>query len=246
MEKIAIPYGSTHLNGVLHKPEKQNAQYTIIVSHGFRGSKDGGGRAVDMAQALSEHFNVIRYDFLPLSTITEQSRQLMAVIEYTNENIGRDIVLYGRSMGADASLVTAAEYHSIKGLIFWSMPFDLLETFSLSLGMKNLEQLKNGVPLQLDDEWGKAELAPAFYTDLVKYDPVLALNNIPSIPILFVHGENDEIVPLHQAEAAFAAAKEPKTLKIVSGGDHRFLYTAKEAQHAVMYWLKENFLKKDV
>ena len=241
VEKITIAYGENHLNGVLHKAKKKDALFTVIVSHGFRGSKDGGGRAVDMAEVLAGHFNVIRYDFLPLSTITEQSRQLMAVMDYAKETTGSGLILYGRSMGAVTSLVTAATCTDIKGLILWSMPFDLLETFSLSLGRENLERLKDGMMLSLDDEWGKAELRPEFYTDIAKQDLALALQKIPPVPVLFIHGEHDEIVPLRQAENAFAAAKEPKTLKVIKGGDHRFIHAAKEARCAVMDWLGENF-----
>lgn len=39
-------------------------------------------------------------------------------------------------------------------------------------------------------------------------------------PILFIHGDRDEIIPLRLGQALFATAPEPKSLWIVPGAHH--------------------------
>jgi fermentation-respiration switch protein FrsA (DUF1100 family) len=41
-----------------------------------------------------------------------------------------------------------------------------------------------------------------------------------SVPILFLHGDRDEIVPMRLGQALFAAAHEPKKFCVVSGAGH--------------------------
>jgi fermentation-respiration switch protein FrsA (DUF1100 family) len=41
-----------------------------------------------------------------------------------------------------------------------------------------------------------------------------------SAPLLVIHGDRDEIVPLAHAEALFEAASDPKRLQIIEGVGH--------------------------
>ncbi|WP_425059541.1 hypothetical protein SCACP_01330 [Sporomusa carbonis] len=48
MDSIIISAGNNQLNGVIHSPAGHSDK-TLIISHGFRGTKAGGGRAVSLA-----------------------------------------------------------------------------------------------------------------------------------------------------------------------------------------------------
>jgi peptidyl-prolyl cis-trans isomerase A (cyclophilin A) len=174
---------------------------TLIISHGFRGSPEGGGRAVRLAEAAAAYCNVVRFAFTPLGGLDEEAAELSAVIDYVRERIGPEIVLLGRSMGGCASLLAAGD--GLKGIIFWSTPFDSLSAFSRALGPVNLERLKNGLSVRLDDEWGQAELSPDFYTGLIKHDLLGLLNSLKNTPLLFVYGECDELIALEEAKGSF-------------------------------------------
>lgn len=39
-------------------------------------------------------------------------------------------------------------------------------------------------------------------------------------PVVVIHGDRDEVIPVEQGRRVFAAAREPKTLRIVNGADH--------------------------
>ena len=45
-----------------------------------------------------------------------------------------------------------------------------------------------------------------------------------SVPILVIHGDQDEIVPIHLGRQVFEAAKDPKAFYLVPGADHNNLY----------------------
>lgn len=241
MKDIVIKHKDYFLQGILHEAKVKPARATIIISHGFRGSKEGGGRAKVLAELASEHFDVIRYDFTPLGTLTNQMQELASVVEYAKEHLSGPVILFGRSMGGCASLLVAEQRNDIAGLILWSMPFDAKETFTLSLGKENIERLQNGLPVSLDDEWGKTALQPNFYEDLLSHDLENALQQLAGLPVLFVHGEFDEIVPLAHAQKAFEVCVGKKSFAMIQGGDHRFINGFAESKNAVLYWLKDNF-----
>jgi fermentation-respiration switch protein FrsA (DUF1100 family) len=58
------------------------------------------------------------------------------------------------------------------------------------------------------------------------------------IPILFVHGDEDDVVPISLARRLFELANEPKTFMLVSGGKHLVLGLA-EVFPRVRAWIDE-------
>ena len=56
-----------------------------------------------------------------------------------------------------------------------------------------------------------------------KYDVVQKVRAIKS-PLLVLHGDRDEIVPLHQAEKVFDAAPQPKAFYTIVGASHNDTY----------------------
>jgi uncharacterized protein len=58
-------------------------------------------------------------------------------------------------------------------------------------------------------------------------DAYPSLRLVPGLraPLLVIHGDRDEIVPLLHGEALFDAAPEPKRLHVVEGAGHNDLVT---------------------
>jgi fermentation-respiration switch protein FrsA (DUF1100 family) len=55
------------------------------------------------------------------------------------------------------------------------------------------------------------------------YDSLAQIASV-RCPVLFLHGERDEIIPLEMARRLFAAAREPKTFEVVRGAGHNDTY----------------------
>ncbi len=59
-------------------------------------------------------------------------------------------------------------------------------------------------------------------------------------PVLVTHGTNDNVIPVEQGRKLFAAAREPKKLKIVEGGDHNlFGNGGKEYLEQIIDFIRE-------
>lgn len=241
-EDIIIPVPHAKLPATIHWPSNPN-RYTVIVSHGFRGSKDSGGRGGILANAFVQlGFTVVRFDFTPCQPISSQVLELQGIINWCRSTVKQSIILLGRSMGGSASLLTAAHDEQIKGLCLWAAPSDLVETFQLALGdMYN--RLVQGESLRHQDEFGELILTPDFVRDFSKYNLSKAMNLLDQrgLPVLIIHGTNDAIVPFQQTRDFAYPSRNGKVIAIIEEGDHQFTKHYKQATQAVAQWLKDNF-----
>ncbi|MGA7383883.1 MAG: alpha/beta hydrolase [Methylocella sp.] len=103
----------------------------------------------------------------------------------------------------------------------------------------------NAAALVLDSPYSSAvEVAAAHYAifpvnwlmfDRFRSD--LVIQNV-HIPILVVHGDEDDVIPIHLARRLFELANEPKTFMLISGGKHLVLGLA-EVFPRVREWIDE-------
>lgn len=79
---------------------------------------------------------------------------------------------------------------------------------------------------------------PIFPVRLLMLDHLENIEGIKNIhsPLLILHGDHDRTIPVSNAEAVFAAAAEPKTLKILHGAGHNNLLEYGYGS-AVLDWL---------
>ncbi len=238
MKNIIIPSEPCPLAGVLHTPKIPSGK-TLIISHGFRGSKEGGGRAVRLAEAVAAiGFTVIRYNFTPLQNLSCQIAELTAVMTYARQTIGGQLFLLGRSMGGSASLAAASADKNINGLILWATPWDLTATFRLALG-SYYEQLVAGKNVSATDEYGDLVLTPDFIRDFERHNIPKYVKQLGPTPILILHGSADNIVPVSQARTVYELASGPKELVQYPDGDHHLAAHTGQASLAITTWLKK-------
>lgn len=240
-ENCIVAAGDARLAVVVHRPGDRYTGCTVIFCHGFRGSKEGGGRATALAEKVADlgHF-VVRFDFTPNQCLSRQVDELAAVVAFCRANVGGRLILFGRSMGGSAALAFAAGDRQVAGLCLWATPCDLAETFRLSLGT-GYDRLVGGESLDIEDEFGRLRLAPSFVNDFACRDLLACVRLLAGTPILVVHGDEDEVVPVAQAHKLYSQAGEPKECVVIPGGDHRFLRGHSEAAAAVIAWLTRRF-----
>ena len=74
-------------------------------------------------------------------------------------------------------------------------------------------------------------------------DAYPSLRRIPALhaPLLVIHGNRDEIVPLAQGQTLFAAAPEPKQMHVLAGVGHNDVVTAAgpEFAHTIEAWARD-------
>ncbi len=98
---------------------------------------------------------------------------------------------------------------------------------------ENLARL--GAALRID---GADSLYRDFSETVRRLDPARSAARL-KCPLLLVHGRNDEIVPCGVSERIYAAARGPKTRKLVGGAFHDFLEQRAALSRIVSRWLSE-------
>ncbi|MEN6565911.1 MAG: alpha/beta hydrolase [Veillonellales bacterium] len=242
MKSLSISANGKQLAAVLHEPVGGSSDTVLIICHGFRGSKEGGGRAFKLAnRAAKLGVYVLRFDFTPQEMLSCQLKELTAVVGYCRNFIAPCIILLGRSMGGSAALAFSAADRQIAGLCLWSTPWDLQETFRLSLG-QDYEMLRTGNSIIKEDEWGFLQLLPGFVKDFKNFDLLRLAKSLPPIPVLIIHGSQDAIVPVCKAKMLWEKILSPKQLTVIDGGDHQFLHHSEQAADTVINWLSSQVL----
>ena len=241
LEEVCIVGQRRELQAVVHYPQGVAAQEAswLVMSHGFRGSKDGHGRAVELAEQVSARgMGVVRFDFTPCESLDRQVEELLCVTGWMQRQGWMSLVLLGRSMGGCASLLAASQLGKrVKGLCLWATPSDLQATFQNALGLAVYRQLQQGSSVNLQDEWGSLHLEPDFIGGFATLNLLAKLAALGSLPLLVLHGTEDELAPAEQACAYADVAKGPCKLVVLEGADHRFSEHFKESAAAVVAWL---------
>ena len=210
----------------------------LIMAHGFRGSRDGGGRSTAFAKLAEGVCKVVRFNFNGSQILSRQVEELQAVIAAVREQYNPEkLFLLGRSLGGAASMVTASRDENIDGLILWATPNDLRKTFLSALGDELYKQLDAGETLHLEDERGKMDLTPDFLTDLDKYNLTEIMSKWQDRPLLILHGEQDVTVDVAQGRKNFELAGGDKEIYIFANGDHTFSECATGANAQIVKWL---------
>lgn len=117
----------------------------------------------------------------------------------------KGVVLFGQSLGAAVATVVAAKEPLVKAVVLES-PFSRYRSIAREVTKRS---------------WITWPLYPVYPLMLGStYDPVRFVAQISPRPVLFVHGDQDEVVPLTMSEQLFQAAKEPKRIRIWKGARH--------------------------
>ena len=76
-------------------------------------------------------------------------------------------------------------------------------------------------------------------SDFQKLSPLKWAGKISPRPVLIVHGDRDDVIPVESAYELYERAKEPKKLLIFKGVNHQ-IRNSQEAMDAVVEWMVEN------
>jgi len=222
----------------------------VIVAHGFRGSKENGGKICGFASRLNDRgLGVLAFDFSGSGesggdftdvTISRQAADLKRVIDYAARHYRVPLVLLGRSLGGSTVLAGAAGDERVAGYIFWSAPVKLYDTFAAIMG-EAYGQLLSGHTVELSDEWGRFILAPDLIRDFDNHDMDACIRKLGQRPVLVIHGERDEVVPVQNA-IWLAESAANASLYLVKNADHRFTDQVETRQDITIKWLEDNII----
>jgi len=166
------------------------------------------------------------------------TRDVKAAIDYLYRLDAVDksrLSLMGFSGGAMASVYCAARDKRVSSVAACACParfFDISEFNRIEEFLAHCRQV--GIIRDSNFPPSVEEWARGF--DEVR--PVKWIHKISPRPLLIVHGDNDQTVPLSHAQELYRKAKEPKEIFIIPGAEHR-LRLSEPAMSAALDWLKK-------
>lgn len=224
---------------VEHNKSQHNA--VLIMSHGFRGSRESHGYAKGTAVAASTYCDVIRYNFTGTQKLSLQVAELGAVVQKVRQlKPNCRLFLLGRSMGGAASMLYASQDEAIAGLILWSAPHNLATALVNVMGEKAFQDLKNGQTLHFDDERGVCDVTPDYLTDYYSLNLEKKYEQWNGRPILLLHCEGDEQVPVAQAKHNITLLGSCLEAHIFPDGSHSIGEYSTETGIIIQKWLKKH------
>jgi len=250
MNEERISFTNSHgdtLSGVLHHPARGASRGAVILCHGMESNKDSD-KLVLLSRALAQRgVMVLRFDFryvgkssgrfedITYSGEVEDLKAAHALVQ--SRNPGGKTAILGSSMGGTVALLFAAQQPSLAALVTVAAPI-------------HPERFPSRVltPAQADEwrargftHYNGQRLNLSLLDDLESLDVPLAVKKI-TCPVLILHGDKDEVVPVEEAYEINACLTNSKRLSILPGTDHRLSDPAvmRRAIAEALEWLTQH------
>ena len=208
-----IPAGTDRLAAVLHLPERSPGPWPCVVTlHGLMSSKDSDKYVLVGEEFSRRGIAVCRFDFRGCgesdgavceTTVAQRVADSLAVVRTMREHpsLSDRVALLGSSLGAYVALFVAGADLRIKAVAAWATPADLED---LAADPESVRDYDLGDPFLGELAAGKYLRAP-----------------VGAQHCLFVHGDQDDLVPVRHAHRLYAAALNPRRLEVIPGGNHQ-------------------------
>jgi alpha/beta superfamily hydrolase len=234
------------LVGELHVPSQDRVHPALCICHGIPATPpDPTDRGyAELAQRFCHAgFATLIFNFRGTGRsggnldMLGWSRDLQAAIDflYNLKEIDKTrLWLLGFSGGAAVSVYTAAQDSRVSAVVTCACPADfhsLSQKEPPNDTVRRFRQIgairDKDFPPSIED-WQKG-------FEIIT--PIDWIDKISPHPLLLVHGDADELIPLEHAQKLYEKAKDPKELKIIPGAKHR-MRIEKAAMDFVLDWMK--------
>jgi putative redox protein len=235
------------LTGTLHLPDKPT-RYGVVFGHCFTCSRHTGILRHICTELETEAFMALRFDFsgngqsqgsFDESTYSKQIQEMKIAADFIAEKGALRIGLAGHSMGAVIAILTAARMNAVQAVCSLSGRLSGLNaTHFLSQGQR--KELDDTGRVFFNSRGRSLQLSTGFFADAEQYNLPETIANLKN-PLLIVHGDHDEIIPVQEAYLAQKLNRENTTLAVFPGADHMFSHRnhRQQVSKLVVDWFKK-------
>jgi len=243
VENVSFESDGYTLLGRVYRPEAPGRFPAVTLCHGFPGDE----RNTDLAEEMAFNGTVFfifyyrgawgsegEYSFRWLEVSARDALRHLKSLPYVDpDRVG----VIGYSLGTLPAVVTMGE-GGVKAGAFMS-PF-------ADYGMLVPDEAVDYVA-SVNFESGKGKLnAPGVesYKDDINWvreerNPLILIKKV-DVPVLFVVGSADKLLPPEHSEALYDAANEPKKLVVIEGANHLYSDHRIPLMQTVMAWFREH------
>lgn len=240
-------------NEFIHAVYKNNTDENkgcIIFSHGFGVPGFESHRMFwEISDDLvAQGFSTIMFDYrgsgysdksFEEMTIDTEIKDLNVVIDYVKKNdlvSNEKIILWGQSFGSGVASLVASSRKDINAIILWCLSAELYNRYTKTLGSEIITNkyvyLGSGLKVSLN-----------FLESLKFKDVYNAIRNL-KMPLLLIHGTDDEKASVELSKNAYNVATCEKEIYLLDGGNHGFKCQPEiyeKAKNKSYDWLKSRF-----
>lgn len=234
------------LTGLMHTGP--GASKVVIVCHGFSGSKEGGGRALDMAEEIGRMgYATLLFDFSGCGesqgefadiSLSGQVNDLSCSVDFCLKAGFEEVITVGRSFGAATVICHGGTDRRVSGVSAWATTEDLAGVFSSFI---DTSVNCDGNMAPLTGERGTVYIKKSFFYDLEKFSVAGLAALLAPRPLQLIHGSGDTVVPPGNSTTVYNAAGEPKEIWFIPDADHQFTGRHRDVWDLFFPWLKKHF-----
>jgi len=137
-------------------------------------------------------------------------RDINAAMVWLAARVGqsRKIVLFGQSLGAALAIYYAA--HGEHRQLVRALVADSAFASYRDIAREKLAAFWLTWPLQVPLSWTVSD----------RFSPIQSVGQLAPIPVVFIHGDRDRIIPVSHSRRLFLAASDPRAFWVIIGGRH--------------------------
>ena len=220
-------YGET-LAGTLHLPDNSSDR-GIVLGHCFTCTRHTSILRRIAKDLCNAGFIVLRFDFsgngqsqgeFTESTYSKQVTEMETAVDVIASHGATRIGMAGHSMGGSISFLTAAQNDNVKAVCTVGSRISGLKVTGF-LSRTQREILEKTGEVTFTSRGRFLKITDEFFTDTDRFDLPQLLQSFDK-PLLMVHGDQDEIIPVREAYKAREMSNGGARVEVISGADHMF------------------------
>ncbi|MFZ5828270.1 MAG: alpha/beta hydrolase [Bacillota bacterium] len=202
-------------------PAEGGGEQSVVLVHGWVNNRLVHDRGLPLARALvAAGYNVLLFDLrghgeserLQVTLGNREQGDVAGALAFVRERGARQVAVVGYSIGAVSALQVVGENPEVKALVADSAYSDLQ---ALVEGL--LKERANLPPAYA--RYALRVLGLVSGSDPARVAPLRAAARLEGLPVLFIHGTADRVIPVEESRKLWAAV-DGAELWIVEGGRH--------------------------
>ncbi len=217
-----------NLVGNLHTPDR-TIRYGVVLGHCFTCSRHTGILRQICQSLTLAGCAALRFDFsgngqsagvFEQSTYSKQISDMKSATAFLHRQGINRIGLTGHSMGAVVALLAAAEIRLVEAVCCLAGRLSGMDALRFLTAEQQVE-LKQRGRTQFASRGRDLQLTSGFFADAERYDLPQTIKSLAT-PLLIVHGDQDEIVPVEEAQRAYRLNPQYVKMAVIPAADHMF------------------------